>query len=349
MTVHDVAVIGAGPAGLAAALTLAEGGVRVVVLERSESFRDTPGEHLGPAALPVLARLGWTPRAPGAVPLSAIVSHWRAGPPVRQEALFDPYGLGFAIERATLLSDLAARAGAAGAALRFGSTARGISGRPGDWRITCDSGDVTAGAIFDASGRARRVARALGAAAGAADDLICHHRVLAGADAGAVELVLEAVDQGWWYTLALPRPGRIAAGFVTDRMTGAVWESALGRAPATRARIGGLSECTRCTVPCGSPGEHLAGGAGWRGLGDAHAASDPLSGLGLARALSDGREAARVYLGLAPEPVPLPPRSAETATRRLLYAEAGARWPRASFWRARTDDKRRPLALRERP
>lgn len=55
----DVAIVGAGPAGAAVALFLAERGLDVALLDRAAFPRDKVcGEAIGPGALPVLRRLG---------------------------------------------------------------------------------------------------------------------------------------------------------------------------------------------------------------------------------------------------------------------------------------------------
>lgn len=56
---HDVVVIGAGPAGLSAAISLGERGLSVLVCEHAERPSEKPcGEGLLPSALDELARLG---------------------------------------------------------------------------------------------------------------------------------------------------------------------------------------------------------------------------------------------------------------------------------------------------
>lgn len=58
MAEYDVAIIGGGPAGSAAATFLSRGGLRCVVLEREKFPRAHVGESLVPATTPVLKELG---------------------------------------------------------------------------------------------------------------------------------------------------------------------------------------------------------------------------------------------------------------------------------------------------
>src|SRR5215831_9021727 len=54
----DVLVIGGGPAGTAAAITCARGGLGVTLIEAEPFPRDRPGETLHPGVEPLLERLG---------------------------------------------------------------------------------------------------------------------------------------------------------------------------------------------------------------------------------------------------------------------------------------------------
>ena len=54
----DVAIIGAGPAGSAAARRLAGGGCRVALVERTRFDEPRVGESLPPAVQPLLSELG---------------------------------------------------------------------------------------------------------------------------------------------------------------------------------------------------------------------------------------------------------------------------------------------------
>ncbi|MFC6690245.1 NAD(P)/FAD-dependent oxidoreductase [Pseudomonas lini] len=58
MSKHDVVIVGAGPAGSAAAIFCAQHGLRVALLEQSAVCRDRPGETLPPGIEPLLQQLG---------------------------------------------------------------------------------------------------------------------------------------------------------------------------------------------------------------------------------------------------------------------------------------------------
>jgi geranylgeranyl reductase family protein len=71
--VHDVAIVGAGPAGAAAALAAARAGADVVLLDRAEFPRDKAcGDGIAPQALAVLRELGVSNVEDGFPPILAL-------------------------------------------------------------------------------------------------------------------------------------------------------------------------------------------------------------------------------------------------------------------------------------
>jgi flavin-dependent dehydrogenase len=84
----DVVIVGAGPAGAAAAISCARAGLRVVVLDRERSQRERPGETLHPGIEAPLRELGVAGRVfrAGFLRHDGIWTDWGCGP------LFLPYG-----------------------------------------------------------------------------------------------------------------------------------------------------------------------------------------------------------------------------------------------------------------
>ncbi len=70
---HDVAIVGAGPAGAAAALAAARAGASVLLLDRSDFPRDKAcGDGIAPQALAVLRELGVSDVEDGFAPIPAL-------------------------------------------------------------------------------------------------------------------------------------------------------------------------------------------------------------------------------------------------------------------------------------
>lgn len=138
---YDVALIGGGLAGLAAALLLARQGFRVVLLEKmTYPFHKVCGEYLAEESLPFLKRLG--------VPLEAwdlprIQRACFSSPQGRELAFaLQPGGLG--LSRYTLDAELVKLARAAGAEVREGCTVQRVSGGPGAFEIATREGELRA-------------------------------------------------------------------------------------------------------------------------------------------------------------------------------------------------------------
>lgn len=158
----DVLVIGAGPAGSAAAALLARAGCSVRVIERARFPRAHVGESLLPCCVPVLERLGIDTRE----------DLRKDGAEFRDEASGDSVRFRFAegfpgspphawqVDRPSFDARLAERARAAGAELSFASSVRSVAFEPDRVRATLANGErVEARYLVDASGQATFLAR----------------------------------------------------------------------------------------------------------------------------------------------------------------------------------------------
>ncbi|AMV40967.1 NAD(P)/FAD-dependent oxidoreductase [Planctomyces sp. SH-PL62] len=355
----DVAVLGGGPTGAAAAIALAEAGRSVVVVERSRYDSARVGEALPPEVRTPLAELGVWDRflACGPSPSPGVAYAWGEHALKYHDFILNPVGPGWAVDRARFDAMLAAAAAARGA--RVLTATRPLSlgrGPAGGWTLVAASPDgpigLRARALVDATGRASSPVRRLGGGRLVVDRLV---GLVAFLEASGMEdrgTLVEAAEDGWWYTAPIPG-GKVAAAFMTDAdmvpkgraARGALWRVRLHGACETRGRLEGR----RVLI---EPGMVLANTTlikrpAWDGraaAGDAAATLDPLSGQGIHRALCSGLDAARaVDAHLRGDPWALSRYSlqvasdfaADLAERARFYARE-RRWRGRPFWERRT-------------
>ncbi len=315
----DVLVVGAGPAGAAAALELARAGRHIVVVDQARFPRDKCcGDGLTTAALGHLEHLGVDPRGlPSATEVSTAVLHTPAG---RTKVLPLPRGRGtyaLVVPRLELDALLVAAVEAAGIDLRLASplTALAVDGD----RVVASAGGSTVRAGFVV----------------AADGMWSPTRRLASAtpDGGGRRA---SADLGEWHALRqyltdvrLP-PDELHVWFEPDLLPGYAWAFPLagGRANVglgvlrrDRRRTGDLTRRWREVLErphvrsvIGDDARPESGVRAWpiptaigrRPLsalggrvlftGDAAGAGDALTGEGIGQALQTGRLAAEAIL-----------------------------------------------------
>jgi geranylgeranyl reductase family protein len=189
----DVAIVGAGPAGSAAAWQLATAGARVVLLERATFPRDKPcGDGLCARGLTILARMGleeWTCQFPS--PESGRIT----SPDGQVLDLRPPVGsahcYGRTIPRQLLDARLAEAAVTAGARLVEGTRVRGVASVNGSassrLAITADGLEMEAHLVIMADGSHAPITRRLGLVREAAE-LVAIRQYFSG-DAGPRERI----------------------------------------------------------------------------------------------------------------------------------------------------------------
>lgn len=133
----DALVVGAGPAGLIAALVLARAGARVLLVDRARfPRRKLCGDTLNPGAVALLARLGLARCLDGALPLEGMILTGERGE--RIEARYPPPHRAAALPRADFDAALLAEAVAAGVEFAEGLRVRRpiveLAG-PAGWRV----------------------------------------------------------------------------------------------------------------------------------------------------------------------------------------------------------------------
>jgi flavin-dependent dehydrogenase len=359
----DVVVLGDGPAGSVAALSLAESGARVLLLgsRRGADAAAQTGQCLPAQGGTWMRALGLTDafRAGPHLPIVANRAAWARDEIEVMDLIYAAHGHSWLLNRPAF-----------NALLRDAAKARGVLHREAEgrfqldasfrgWRIELqDGGGVTcinASFAIDASGRASVLALRNGARRRVHDRLIGVVVRFASPDKTDLDqtTLVEAVENGWWYTCRLAPERRVAifftdgdllpgggahpAALVTERLKKTKHLSAILAAHG-HAQVGPPRVVLANSAHLDRPA-----GARWIAAGDAAASYDPLCGHGLIAALDSGRHAAAVLTAVARgEATTLRGFLDATAARYAYYLreleenyQAQRRWPSSRFWARR--------------
>jgi flavin-dependent dehydrogenase len=352
--VHDIAIVGGGIAGCAAALSLAGSGQSVVMLAPPDDGADRFGEFLSPAANVLLRDLGVAETFASGPhrPANASFSAWGSDLLAERNAIVHVDGPGHVLDRP--LFDRMLRRTVEQRGIAIVPCAVESAMQDGDgWHLA----DITARFVLDCSGRAAVVARHA-AVRRREDRLIAAGAFLRQGD-DTVEptpaTLIEAVPEGWWYASLLPDKRLSIALFGDSDILPRGLAQDLA---AWRDRLGSTRHISRWLASAGFDGDTLprlaaagttwiepATGPTWAAAGDAAAAFDPLSSHGLATALWSGRKAALAAAAmLEGDTGPLTHYAAILrdamqgflTQRQAIYARE-QRWPMLPFWKRRAN------------
>lgn len=336
----DVAVVGGGPAGSTVALCLARRGWKVCLLEATAFDCERYGETLPPEINPLLRELAVADEffSLGPLPSPGIVTVW-GGIPQELDYLCNPHGTGWHVDRNRFDAMLCRQAVAAGAVCFERSRADRIERSAEWWHLE----QIDARVLVDAGGRnGLRLPDAQNCERETEDRLLAIVARLT-QPGGDLRTFIESAPAGWWYSAPLPQ-GETIAMFFTDcdlyAREGIVLGEQLAGTPLTRERLdAGAVVATRTLYVPSSCRKQIAGD-GWLAVGDSASAFDPLSGMGICKALRQGTNAAIAVDGyLRGDPRLFPEYAAlvraewtSYVRRRRARYDAETRWGGQEFW-----------------
>jgi flavin-dependent dehydrogenase len=294
----DVAVLGGGPAGCAAALSLRalRPELSVLLVEATSYGATRLGEVLSPASRSLLDHLGVAAAfdEAGFMAAPGIGVAWGSAELGDNPSLFSARGDGWHLDRARFDAMLAREATLRGVTVRAGAKLTGSDTVPGGWQLTFEEGpSETTRFVIDATGRTAIFARARGARSRSEDRLAGFARFCATEPGSDPRMLVEASPEGWWYTAPLPGGTRVVT-FLTDldlaRNLGLpddeAWHRLLEQTTWIKRSVADVTPClvraadSRILAPMTGPG--------WLAAGDAAMAFDPLSSIGITKALRSG-------------------------------------------------------------
>jgi len=292
----DVAIIGGGPAGCAAALTLLRRSHSVVVIA-APKHRQKPTETAVPALARLLSSLGAAEALNACEPCYGIVSAWGGNTPAFQPGILNPFGHAWFIHRDRFDSCLQTTARDSGATW-MNEEAQSVNFDTHGASIATTGQPIRARWVAFATGSPAWPARVTQQTPSKMDSLIVFWARLQSQLSERL-LFVEPAERGWWYICPADGPGAIAC-FVTDPL------SARSLSPSQRPAWNQLFQATRLSQQLrGEPHAeqiHVAlaalselpekHGTNWIAVGDAAAKLDPLGSSGTATALDSAQRAA---------------------------------------------------------
>jgi flavin-dependent dehydrogenase len=354
--IADIVIVGGGPAGSAAGLSLRSHAPALSVVQIEGSAYGAPriGETLPPQSRRFLEHLNvWEAFCrQGHAPVTGTAAAW--GAPVAQENdfLFNRRGDGWHLDRAAFDSMLAGEAERCGVR-RIESRVTGADREEDGWSLSLAKGfKLKARFLVDATGSAATFARRLGARFVASDRLTGFVRFFEDRCGNDPRSLVEAFEDGWWYTAGLPGGMRIAACMTDADLARRLrlsdpesWSRWLDAADQVKARLQGARPQGDIVVRAAQSRRlDPAAGEGWLAVGDAASVFDPLSSSGITKALRSGIFASYAIGDLL---VKGEDRGLERYRRyiqeefegytrvRARYYTEERRWPESDFWRRR--------------
>ena len=316
---YDVAITGAGVAGITSALLLAEYGLRVVIIERQIKDNSKIGECLQASAIEVLKKIGLasTFYEDGHLSLQGYRVAWDESSTYERSLLASTTGTGWIVNREKFDTMLINAAKKAGVKFYWQSTIDNLNdlkvqqtSQTKYWSLQIKTQKTTVATqvqfLLDASGRSRVIARHMGAKKRKADSLVacfCRLDHQAFKTPPTQQALIESSENGWWSSVAYTNKYASLCYF-TDADLGI---------PKSARQLFELSQCQpelkkwlkgykiaknddfTLTAAYSSCLDQCVG-QNWLAVGDAACSYDPLSSYGMTSALGGAFYASKALL-----------------------------------------------------
>jgi len=308
--------VGAGPAGLAAALTLQKESVPCVIVDYRRENVFKPGESLAPGANFILEKLGLHE-----IPTSGFHNNyvgnnvvWGDATPRQRYFLNEPYGNGLHLNRVVFENQLLETATKRDITVLLNHQIKEITENANGIVLECLSPSGTCTAIetdfiLDCSGRAGIVAKKSGIKRITLDNLVSYHFMIVKPETVSKGMTyIESVEDGWWY-MAPVNDGKTVINFMSDSDLHQIKPELLNdwlqqkiqqtQHFSTLIPQNAFDSLVHSGIKAASTSLlEVPGGDRWMAAGDALCSYDPLTSFGITNALTAGYAAAKAITGL---------------------------------------------------
>jgi flavin-dependent dehydrogenase len=352
----DVAVVGGGPAGATTALLLASAGISTLLFDARDGKTQRIGETLPPVANRLLQVLGlWNAFCNQRHSQSeGTISAWKDDQARVNDFFLSPHGVGWNLDRNRFDAMLLGESEKAGSVVCRSTRIVSCCRRNAHgWALELDRNSrrhkVVARYLVDATGRLGAGPLCFLAQRVFVDRLIGAAKFFSAVDSSLYTLV-EAVDDGWFYSTRLPQ-GRAVVAYFTDadiysrrrKDDPGYWSAQLRKARHTSDRLGNAVVPNEPMIVSSATARRVEfSGKGWVAVGDAAQSFDPLSSLGIYKAMDSAMRASDFVVkalkrnrGDASYANWYREVFRQYLQRREEYYRSQRRWPGSTFWERR--------------